>query len=637
LIADGDKFNAKKHGRSDMSLKQRFFSFSILTLLLTAISIPIQNATAGTFIALDPRDYTRAAGTPDIKTDSFSVYNPNTMYIIYVYNGGKNDEYQKRVSSAVIILNDSLIILPKDFNQNVSVIERPVTLKKDNELNIELRSAPGSGLTLEIIGIDDEPPQISAIVTPEPNAYVWHNTDVTVEFVCSDTISGIMSCTDPVLIQTEDSAQVISGTAVDYAGNTASTSVVINLDKSAPLVTIASPLPESTLGTTPADVRGMVIDSLSGIDVVMCNGIPSSWSVLTDSFSIYIPLTIGQNIIDVKAADAAGNVGDSIITITYSPKYTADTVAYELIEKFAPQLRFDSGNWTCPGPDNYPMSAQTYYDSIVVKGNPNIKYYNSNRNTVANNQVPTYWQATLCGKQVRIIYCWFYGYQFDADCVSGEHHGDWEHIMVILSEDKTRVVAVTYFQHSGWYTRIVARNGFGLYNGTHPVVFPGRTQHGSYHDTQTAVQTALYFDDHRDGGGPWLNSWLSPLIELQPSSTGGKLWMDADLVGNFSWGHNGISTHPTKDYKPECAWMTCNGGPANFFGTNGCQKSQCEAGDRDTTFDCWHCQPGHVDWGLICVNDCWAYPFCHSHGIKAYSIKHHISIIDAGLLYKVPW
>ena len=618
-----------KYKRSFLIYKSTFLLFAFLVLS--------QNAQAGTFIALGPIDYTRDSGKPDIKTHPFSVYNPNTFYTLHVYNGGKNAEYQKGVSSAFIMINDSLIIFPEDFNQNVSAIERPITLNKDNELSVELRSAPGSGLTIEIIGIDNEPPQISAIVTPDANAYGWHNTDVTVEFVCSDTISGIFSCTDPVLIQTEDSAQVISGTAVDYAGNTATTSVVINLDKSAPLVTIANPLPESTLETTPADVKGTVTDNLSGIDVVMCNGIPTSWSAVTDSFSIYIPLNVGQNIIDVKAADAAGNVGDSIITITYAPKYTADTISFELIEKFAPQLRFDSGNWTCPGPDSYPMSAQLYYDSIVVKGNPNIKFYNSDGNTIINNQVPTYWKATQCGNQVRIFYCWFYGYQFDADCISGEHHGDWEHIMVVLSEDKTRVAAVTYFQHSGWYTRIWARYGFELFLGTHPVVYPGRTQHGSYHDTQKAVQTALYFDDHRDGGGPWMNSWLSPLIELQSSSLGGEEWMDADLVGNFSWGHDGINTHPTKDYIPTCNILSCKGGPANFFGTNGCQRSQCEAGDRDTTFDCWHCQPGHIDWGLICVNDCWAYPFCHSHGIKAYSIKYPISTIDAGLLYKVPW
>ena len=348
-------------------------------------------------------------------------------------------------------------------------------------------------------------------------------------------------------------------------------------------------------------------------------------------------LDIGQNIIDVKAADAAGNVGDSVISITYAPAYTADTIAFELIEKFAPQLRFDSGNWTCPGPDSYPMSAQVYYDSIVARGNPNIKYYNSDPYTIINHQIPTYWKAVKCGNQIRIIYCWFYGYQFDADCVSGEHHGDWEHIMVTLSEDKTRVAAVTYFQHSGWYTRISARYGFELYEWTHPVVYPGRTQHGSYHDTQTAVQTALYYDDHRDGKGPWFFTWLSPLIELQPSALGGEPWMDADQTASFSWGYDGVSTHPTRDYIPECFFLTCKGGPANFFGTNGCQKSQCQAGDRDTTFDCWHCKPGYVDWGLICVNKCWAYPFCSSYGIKRYGIKHLLSMIDAGLLYKVPW
>jgi hypothetical protein len=631
-----------------MASSQRVFLLTVLTFLFIVIVVPFHNVDGGTFTVFGPKDYSRAPGEPLTETDPFSVFNPNTSYTIQIHNGGDSGQFQKRVSSGVIKLNDSLIIGPEDFSQNMGFLERPVILTYENELSIELRSAPGSGLTVEIIGVDNDPPLISADIIPPPNAYGWNNADVTVEFTCSDIISGVASCTGPVLVEMEDSAQVISGTAVDYAGNTASTSVSVNLDKTSPLVTIDYPSPMFPVSfLSSINVRGTVVDTLSGNYLLFLNGDSLSWSnedTLNwepDSFSTYMPLDPGWNSVDVTAADVAGNVGNAFAEVNYFP-VLVDTVDFELVEKFAPQLRFSSkfwGDWWSD--DNYPMSAQRYYDNVVARGNPpEVKWYNMNPASVTNHQVPTYWTACVCRTQVRIIYAWFWGYQFTGDGFKGDHNGDWEHIMVTLSEDKTRVAAVTFWQHAGWYTRLAARNGFALFEGTHPVVYPGRCQHGSFDNTQTAAQTCIYWEDYRDGAGPWLNSWVgadSTLIELRPSSEGGEPWMDADLVGGFTWGYRGVSTHPTTQYVPACYLLSCEGDPGNLFGTNGCARSQCEATDRDATWTCWHCAPGWVDWGAFCVRKCWAYPFCGSHSIKVYGIDWPIPDCDAGLLYKAGW
>ncbi len=42
----------------------------------------------------------------------------------------------------------------------------------------------------------------------------------------------------------------------------------------------------------------------------------------------------------------------------------------------------------------------------------------------------------------------------------GAHQADWEAVTLLLSADLTRVAAVTYSQHGGWYTRVAGRNGF---------------------------------------------------------------------------------------------------------------------------------------------------------------------------------
>lgn len=64
--------------------------------------------------------------------------------------------------------------------------------------------------------------------------------------------------------------------------------------------------------------------------------------------------------------------------------------------------------------------------------------------------------------------------------------------MVILSEDATRVAVVTYWQHAGWYTRIGGRDGFGIVDGTHPIVYAGLKNHGSYHNTENIAQSCCF-------------------------------------------------------------------------------------------------------------------------------------------------
>lgn len=300
-----------------------------------------------------------------------------------------------------------------------------------------------------------------------------------------------------------------------------------------------------------------------------------------------------------------------------------------LAVRFAPQLRFDSGSGTCSAADSYPMSAQEYFERRTQGDSARLS--NGDASTVTGNLVPTYWKAFRCGNQYRLVYWWFYGYQFDCDCVSGEHEGDWEHLLVVLSEDKTKVAAVTFFQHGGFYTRLAQRGGFGFADGTHPIVYPGRNNHGSYHNTQSAAQTCCYWEDHRDGDGPWLSTWMAPLQRMRPVAQGGETWMDADLAGTFSWG---VGTHPTQSTSGDCGQQTCAGTSTWGCHESGCYRSQCEVGDRDDGVTCWHCPPGYTEWVLACTKcDCGG---CSSTSVETYGLRYTISMTDAGLMYQAP-
>jgi hypothetical protein len=161
---------------------------------------------------------------------------------------------------------------------------------------------------------DTTPPTIAAAVNPTPNAAGWHKTDATVSFTCADSTSGVASCPAPVTITTEGVNQPISGTATDLAGNSATASLTVNLDKLAPTVTITSPSNGATVSSTPVNVTGTASDSLSGIATVLCNG--SLASLSNPTFACEVPLTNGPNIVIVEATDIASNTGSSSITVT---------------------------------------------------------------------------------------------------------------------------------------------------------------------------------------------------------------------------------------------------------------------------------------------------------------------------------
>jgi hypothetical protein len=108
------------------------------------------------------------------------------------------------------------------------------------------------------IKIDKTPPIITATPNPLPNANGWNNTDVTISFTCSDTVSGILSCPTSTTLTAETpiSGQAITGTAVDAAGIPATTSINVKIDKTQPVISICY-----TPGAVPAY---MATDSLSG-------------------------------------------------------------------------------------------------------------------------------------------------------------------------------------------------------------------------------------------------------------------------------------------------------------------------------------------------------------------------------------
>jgi pectin methylesterase-like acyl-CoA thioesterase len=88
--------------------------------------------------------------------------------------------------------------------------------------------------TVSNVNIDKTAPSIIAVRNPPPNANGWNNTDVTVSFNATDGLSGVATFSGPVTVSTEGANQPVTGSATDLAGNTASVSVAVSIDKTAP-------------------------------------------------------------------------------------------------------------------------------------------------------------------------------------------------------------------------------------------------------------------------------------------------------------------------------------------------------------------------------------------------------------------
>jgi len=298
-------------------LLRRFDAAIALLLLIGIIGIFGGVTYAGAFIARAPEDFVRGRGVPVIVTRTFAVLDPSAAYTLVVHNGGSANQY-KLVSSAVITLNGTTVLGPSDFNQPALLIRKTVKLLGANTLTVELRSIPDSGITIQFAGIDNTPPTITAFVSRPANAAGWYNADVVVSFTCSDLTSGIASCPAPVTVSTEGANQTITGTAVDGAGNTASASVAINMDKTPPTLVVTSPLDGATVADPSLSITGSVSDSLSGVTGVTCNATAANF--LPDAkFACTVELGGGATTLAVKATDAAGNSSTKNLTVTLNP------------------------------------------------------------------------------------------------------------------------------------------------------------------------------------------------------------------------------------------------------------------------------------------------------------------------------
>lgn len=153
------------------------------------------------------------------------------------------------------------------------------------------------------VSVQTAPLAITASAAPQPNSAGWNNSNVTLSYTCSGGIAPLQ-CPASQTVSTEGANQSVTASVTDAAGQSASASSTLNIDKTPPTITASvSPVPDAQgVVVAPATITFTCSDALSG--VASC---PSPIQVTT--------LGLNESF-NGSATDKAGNSANTTITIS---------------------------------------------------------------------------------------------------------------------------------------------------------------------------------------------------------------------------------------------------------------------------------------------------------------------------------
>ena len=237
-----------------------------------------------------------------------------------------------------------------DILSDIQSCSAPQTESNDGSYTLSgsaVDRADNQSRALAAVNIDQTAPTISYSVSPAPNANGWNNTDVVVSFTCSDATSGIQSCPNPVTVNTEGGGQSVAGTAVDNAGNTASVTATVNIDKTQPNISYAlAPVPNAGgWNNSAVTVTFTCSDNPGGSGIAVCPG-PQTESA------------DGTYTLSGTAVDAAGNTATTMVNVNVDQ--TAPAVS-NLVWTSNPVAQSNSTVLSASVSDNLSGVASVYY------------------------------------------------------------------------------------------------------------------------------------------------------------------------------------------------------------------------------------------------------------------------------------
>ena len=333
----------------------------------TALAPPAV-ASAGE-VVFGPVTLMRARGAPATDTLSFSLADTTGPFLLQLTNG--DPDGSRRVSSAVVTLNGQPVFRPRDFHQQVAGLERQIVLQPTNTLTVELRSAPGARVTVQIVRLDQRVcrafgPRIFTRKTGKPvveqvtfplgpqltgpftlslqsgDAAGRHRVDAAILTLNGQTVFSPSDFNEQVralsrsveLLPTNTLTVELRGAPGDFL-----TLEITGFDNLPPTVRITSPLPGTLFAQSPIPVSGTVDDPTVSVVVIPQATQPAIVAPVAPDGTWTAPgvtLNEGENTIRAVATDPCGNQGEEAVTVLLRTLPAPPTVELCLAE-FGPE------------------------------------------------------------------------------------------------------------------------------------------------------------------------------------------------------------------------------------------------------------------------------------------------------------
>ncbi len=203
-------------------------------MLALVILIVLPNFTHAQVI-YGPTKFHRSIQVPNIYTDGFEVCNIGATYRLIVENG---EAGTNRLSSASLYLNGKEVIKEWELNQRLERIEKEVSLKSQNTLQIKLQSGPDGFIRVSIQCVSgclevkiDSPPNGDSI---NKSRALIKGTLINAHGEVGVKVNGIFAQTHgtgfAALVPIHVGKNTITATATDPCGFKAADTITINTE-----------------------------------------------------------------------------------------------------------------------------------------------------------------------------------------------------------------------------------------------------------------------------------------------------------------------------------------------------------------------------------------------------------------------
>lgn len=165
------------------------------------------------------------------------------------------------------------------------------------------------------VSVDMTAPTVTTKFSRVPDVNGWYTSPVTASFKCADALSGVHACPAALTMSSEGANQMLNATALDRARNTTAPANVVNIDLSAPTISIASPASGAEVTTESTLISGSVADTASGVATMTINGSPVAITA-EGAFSTNVNLVEGANAFNVVVVDRVGRSTSQSVSVT---------------------------------------------------------------------------------------------------------------------------------------------------------------------------------------------------------------------------------------------------------------------------------------------------------------------------------